>query len=94
VHLLAPFDVFFVGLHCPVSELEKRELRRGDRPAGDARRDYDIVHAFCTYDIEMDSTQDPERNATVLVGAWRARKPPSAFASMLASELRTDDTAH
>jgi len=25
VELLAPFDVFFVGVHCPLPELERRE---------------------------------------------------------------------
>ena len=31
VQLLAPFEVFFVGLHCPLPELERRERARGDR---------------------------------------------------------------
>ena len=38
LRFLEPIEVFFVGVHCPLSELEKRELQRGDRPAGEAPR--------------------------------------------------------
>ena len=34
VDLLGPFDVFFVGVHCPLPELERRERQRGDRRSG------------------------------------------------------------
>ena len=40
VQVLEPFDVFFVGIHCPLPELERRELERGDRRIGEARQDY------------------------------------------------------
>jgi chloramphenicol 3-O phosphotransferase len=46
IQLLAPFDVFFVGVHCPLPELERRERQRGDRRPGEARRDFDRVHRF------------------------------------------------
>ena len=32
VELLAEFDVFFVGLHCPLPELARRERERGAPP--------------------------------------------------------------
>ena len=86
VRLLEPIDVFFVGLHCPLPELERRELRRGDRSAGEARQDHFVVHAFCTYDFEVDSTQPLAANADAVLAAWRARARPSAFARMLAAE--------
>ena len=38
--LTAPFDVFYVGVDCPLPELERRERERGDRKIGDARRDH------------------------------------------------------
>ena len=37
LRLLAPIDVYFVGLHCPLPELERRERERGDRRIGEAR---------------------------------------------------------
>ena len=88
VQLLEPFDVFFVGLHCPLSELEKRELQRGDRRAGEARQDYDAVHNFGTYDVEINSIQDFEANLNTVLEAWRLRTRPSAFDRMLTAERR------
>src|SRR5437879_4328620 len=88
VLLLEPFDVFFVGLHCPLSELEKRELQRGDRRAGEARQDYDAVHNFGTYDVEINSIQDFEANLNTVLEAWRLRTRPSAFDRMLTAERR------
>jgi len=86
LHLLESFDVFFVGLHCPLSELEKRELRRGDRRPGEARQDYDVVHTFGTYDHEINSTQSPEANVDELLKVWESRTRPSAIDRMLAAE--------
>jgi chloramphenicol 3-O phosphotransferase len=84
--LLASHDVFFVGVHCPLAQLEIRERRRGDRRAGEARQDYQSVHTFCVYDIEVDSTQHLESNVTSVLSAWRSRTRPSAFDRMLAAE--------
>ena len=54
VNLLAPSDVFYVCLHCPLPELERRERKRGDRRSGDARRDHALVNHFGPYDAELD----------------------------------------
>lgn len=82
VHLLAPFDVFFVGVHCPLAELEARERRRGDRRAGEARNDFVTVHVDRSYDFEVDGTQDARANADSVIAAWRGRQPPGAFARL------------
>jgi chloramphenicol 3-O phosphotransferase len=86
VRLLGPFDVFFVGLHCTVAELERREMLRGDRPLGDAARDHDVVHALCLYDVEVDSTRALEDNVRVVLAAWEARTRPGALERMLEAE--------
>jgi chloramphenicol 3-O phosphotransferase len=86
VRLLESIDVFFVGLHCPLPELERRELRRGDRSVGEARLDHFVVHGFCTYDFEVDSTQPPAATADAVLAAWRSRARPNAFDRMLAAE--------
>ena len=88
--LLAGYDVFFVGLHCSIEELERRERARGDRPVGDARRDLDIVHRWTTYDLELDSEEPLEENVAALLQAWRKRQRPSAFAQMRAARHLTD----
>lgn len=76
---LAGQDVFFVGVHCELAELERRELARADRPVGDARRDYFRIHSYCLYDLDVDGTQDMQANADVVIAAWRGRSRPSAF---------------
>lgn len=78
--LLSPFDVFYVGVHCSLPELERRERQRGDRRAGDARQDHETVHTFGAYDAEeVDATLPPERNAALLAAAWKARRRPGVF---------------
>jgi chloramphenicol 3-O phosphotransferase len=82
LHLLQGFDVFFVGLHCPLPELERRERKRGDRKIGEAKTDYQTIHTFCTYDIEIDSTNDLSQNVEKVITAWKVRQRPSAFEKM------------
>ena len=88
VRLLEPFDVFFVGVHCPLPELERRELERGDRRPGEARQDYEAIHTFGHYDLEVDSTEPLVRNVDTVLSAWKARKRPSAFDTMAATQRR------
>jgi chloramphenicol 3-O phosphotransferase len=66
VELLAPFDVFFVEVHCPLPELERRELQRGDRRPGEARRDFHAMYRVPEYDLTVDATQPNEDNVTHL----------------------------
>lgn len=80
--LLAPFDVFYVGLHCPLEELERREAARGDRPLGQARIDFASVHAGSLYDLDVDATTPVAAQVQAVAAAWRARRPPGAFARM------------
>ena len=88
VQLLESVDVFFVGLRCPLAELERRERRRGDRPSGDARRDFASLPRFEAYDAEIDSTADVAANVRHLLDAWGSRTRPSAFARLRAVEQR------
>jgi chloramphenicol 3-O phosphotransferase len=82
VRLLTGFDVFFVRVHCDVEEMERRELARGDRRAGDARRDFETLPVF-RYDLELDSTAtDAGENVERLLAGWRSRQRPSALERM------------
>lgn len=36
--VFAGIDVVFVGIHCFLDELQRREQQRGDRPVGTARQ--------------------------------------------------------
>ncbi|HET9340525.1 MAG TPA: AAA family ATPase [Casimicrobiaceae bacterium] len=84
--LLEGVDVFFVALHCPLAELERRERERGDRRAGEARGDHATVHGFGEVDLAIDATRPLAGNVDAVLSAWRARTRPSAFERMLAAE--------
>ena len=86
VLLLTDFDVFFVGLHCSIEVLERREIQRGDRRRGEARADSEIVHSFGTYDLMLNSENPAEENAKILVREWEQRSSPSAFNKMAAEK--------
>jgi len=83
LNLLADLDVFFVGVHCPVEELERRERRRGNRRIGEARADFEVTHTFGSYDFECSSVEEVGLVAPRVTAAWVARARPSAFARML-----------
>lgn len=70
--LLAPFDVFWVGVHAPVTEIERREKLRGDRQQGEGL--YHLkTHEFCTYDVEVDTTNPTAENVTTILDSWKSR---------------------
>lgn len=73
LRLLKPFDVYFVGVHCPLEELERRELERGDRPVGGAKKDFESIHLHVEYDIEIDSMNSLDKNVDLLISAWNKR---------------------
>lgn len=53
--LLSCYPVTFVRVHCPIEELERRELSRGDRHPGLAKSQFNTVHADYDYDITVDT---------------------------------------
>ena len=55
--ILAPFEVFLVGVFAPLEVLEARERERGDRMIGLARWQYDRVHAGMRYDFTVDTSR-------------------------------------
>ena len=80
---LADYDVLFIGIKCPLEELERRELARGDRHVGFARWQYERVHGFGAYDFELDtSTHTPAQCAEQLAGLLRSGRPGRAFSDL------------
>ena len=82
VLLLESQDVFFVGLHCPLEELERRALHRGARKVDEARADFRVTHTFGAYDFECNSIEGASEVASKVIKAWSVRGSPSAFATM------------
>ncbi len=87
--MLEPFDVFFVGLHCELDELVRRETLRADRPVGSAADDFHRVHEGQRYDLELRSGQAVEDNAAQLISAWAARCSPSVFEGLAREAVAT-----
>ena len=91
LRLLSGLDVFFVGLHCSLEELERRERLRGDRRAGEARLDFQTVHSITTYDLELDAENPLEDNVALLSQEWQRRQRPNALDRMLQEMNRQGD---
>lgn len=56
VQELSPLRVWLVGVHCSLTELERRERGRADRQEGQAQEQYHTIHADAIYDIEVDTS--------------------------------------
>jgi chloramphenicol 3-O phosphotransferase len=78
-HLLEAHDVLFVAVHCPLDVLIEREKRRGDRPLGSAKRDFETIHEGKSYDLEIDTSAGLDLNVNLILAAWRSGKRVSSF---------------
>lgn len=76
--LFADMNAYLIGLHCPLEVLEQRERNRKDRTLGQARLQYDVIHKFTKYDLELDtSVLSIEECAEQVIE--RLKNPPAAF---------------
>lgn len=70
--ILQPFDVFWVGVHAPMVEIERREKERGNRYIGEAA--YHLrTHDYCSYDVEVDTTFPQADVLSAILETWRNR---------------------
>ncbi|EGR1549724.1 hypothetical protein BBM25_08200 [Vibrio parahaemolyticus] len=83
--MLSGHDLFFVGVHCPISILRERELGRddrhiGNRYSGEAEYHLAHVHSYSEYDFELDtSIQTPLESAQIVLDAWSSRSSSRFF---------------
>ncbi len=54
--MFGKFNALLVGIRCPLEVLEQRERSRRDRTVGQARAQFDLVHAHGVYDVEVDTS--------------------------------------
>jgi chloramphenicol 3-O phosphotransferase len=74
--LLMGVDVFWVGVHCDLDEIDRRELARGDRTPGEGRAHVEIdrIHEHGPYDLTVDTTAGAtDAVVTTVIEAWRLR---------------------
>jgi chloramphenicol 3-O phosphotransferase len=64
VDILSPFSVLYIGVTCPIEEIERREMQRGDRYIGEGKSHIDDgIHTWSDYDLVIDThLQTQEEN--------------------------------
>lgn len=73
-----------VGVRCPLAEVVRREAARADRTLGQARAQFESVHAYAGYDVEVDtSLGDPDECAALVAAAIDTHRGPTRLASRL-----------
>lgn len=87
VHLLTGY-VLFVGLHCPLPELERREKDRDARRQGFARAQFDIVHSGKVYDVEFDTSQLKPAECVQEIVTFYSDQEPTAFPQLRQSLIK------
>jgi GNAT superfamily N-acetyltransferase len=77
--LFADLPAYLIGIRCPLEVLEQRERDRKDRTLGQARLQFERVHAHGIYDLEVDTSHiDPEKCARKIQEHVQ-NHPPQAF---------------
>jgi chloramphenicol 3-O phosphotransferase len=82
LELLGARYVLFVGLSCPLEELERRERKRDSRRQGFARAQIENIHQGKIYDIELDTHVLSVEECTEKVLEFYNSKQPTAFDKM------------
>ncbi len=82
LELLRERYVLFVGLHCPLEELERRESERDARRQGFARQQFENIHAGKIYDLKLDTSVLSAEECTRRVLEFYNRNEPRAFEKM------------
>jgi chloramphenicol 3-O phosphotransferase len=82
LELLSGRYVLFVGLHCPLEELERRERKRDSRRQGFARAQIDNIHKLKVYDIELNTNELSVEQCTEKVLEFYQTRHPTAFEKM------------
>ncbi|MFB9239249.1 chloramphenicol phosphotransferase CPT family protein [Plantactinospora siamensis] len=73
-------DVVFVGVHCSIEELHRRELARRDRAPGQAAAQIAQVHAHGCYDLTCDTTTTGPEDCARMIVQFLAHRPPGPTA--------------
>lgn len=84
--LLHPYDVYFVGLHCDLDELRRREQARGDRRPGSAEQDFLTVHKGRKYDLQVRGQDPVAENVAAILSGWRSGRRTSEFATSVVDD--------
>jgi chloramphenicol 3-O phosphotransferase len=79
--LFAELPAYLIGVQCPLEVLEQRERLRKNRTLGQAKLQFPVIHKYCIYDLEVDtSLLSPESCARQIQA--RLSAPPQALRRM------------
>jgi chloramphenicol 3-O phosphotransferase len=76
--LFADMPAYLIGIRCPLEVLERRERERKDRTLGQARAQFNIIHKFTVYDLEVDASLFNAGECARQI-IERMQCPPAAF---------------
>jgi chloramphenicol 3-O phosphotransferase len=83
--LFAGMNAYLIGIRCPLEILEQRERDREDRTLGQARAQYDVVHRYTQYDLEVDTSILSTAQCAQRI-MERLATPPKAFQQLFTSQ--------
>lgn len=84
-YLLMPFRAYLIGVQCSLDELQRREAVRGDRYIGTAARQFERVHRYGRYDLEVDTSATPAELCAEQIWNYLLANEPRAFGELRAS---------
>lgn len=78
--LFSELPAWLIGVRCPLAIVEQREAARKDRTLGQARAQYNVVHAHTFYDVEVDTAHlSPAECAQQIQQTIQSGQAPTAF---------------
>ncbi len=80
--LFADLPAWSLGVQCPLEVLEARERSRRNRTLGQARAQFEVIHKYALYDLEVDTCRFSPAECANQVKE-RLGTPPEAFHRML-----------
>jgi chloramphenicol 3-O phosphotransferase len=93
VTALNRFEALVVGIRCPLAVAVQREQVRGDRTAGMARAQHDLVHAHAVYDMEIDTATCSAREAALQIKRFLDRgQRPTAIRQLESADAARGNT--
>ncbi len=85
VDCFADLPAYLIGIQCPLEVLEERERSRRNRTLGQAKVQYPVIHRYCCYDLEVDTSHlSPVECAQQIQG--RLAMPPQAIKKMMSPQ--------
>jgi chloramphenicol 3-O phosphotransferase len=82
VQLFGENYVLFVGVDCPLEELERRETERDARRRGFARQQFENIHKGKIYDVLMNTFEMKPDECVAKVVDFYKSETPTAFQRM------------